>query len=103
MFDPDREPHVARRDTCGELVFGCQLLMRRGGRMDGKRACIADIRDMIEELQRIDEFAASLDPALELEANQRAVTAFEICVCATAELAALRTREDDVRDRTDAC
>ena len=56
--------------------------------MDGKRACIADIRDMIEELQRIDEFATSLDTALELEANQCAVTAFEISVRATAELAA---------------
>ena len=92
MFDADGEPHVAGRDAGGELVFGRQLLMRRRSRMNGKRACIADIRDMIEEFQRIDEFAASLDTALELEANECAITAFEISVRATAELAVLRVQ-----------
>ena len=37
--------------------------------MNGKRAGIADVCDMIEQLQIVDEFAAGLFAFLELEAN----------------------------------
>ena len=51
MFDADGEPHVAGRDAGGELLLGRQLLMRRRGGMDGERARVADVGDMIEQLR----------------------------------------------------
>ena len=46
--------------------------------MDGERARIADIGDVIEELQRVDELAPRLLAALELEADEAALPALEI-------------------------
>ena len=64
MLDSDGQPHVARRDAGGELLLGIELLMCSRGRMDRQRACIADIGDVIDELERVDEPAAGLDAAL---------------------------------------
>ena len=57
MLDADREPHVARRHAARQLLGRAQLRVGRAGRMDGEAAHIADIGDVIEELQRIDEIA----------------------------------------------
>ncbi len=51
MLDADRETNVARRHAGGELLIGGELLMRGRGRMDGERARIADVGDVIEQLQ----------------------------------------------------
>ena len=56
--------------------------------MNGERARVADVGDMIEKLERVDELAPCLDAALELEADEAAVAAFEIGVGAAARLAA---------------
>jgi hypothetical protein len=44
--------------------------------MDRERARVADIGDMIEKLERVDELASRLDAALKLETDQPAVAAF---------------------------
>ena len=98
MFEADGEAHVAGRDAGRELLLGRQLLMRGRGRMNGERARVADVGDMIEKLERVDELAPRLDAALELEADQAAVAAFEIGVGAAAGLARLQAGEDDVGD-----
>ena len=49
--------------------------------MDRKRAVIADIGDVIEHAQRVDEGFASLQPALVLEAQQRACTTIKVLFC----------------------
>ena len=78
VLDADRQTHVAVGDAGREPVFGRQLRVRRGRRMDGERAGIADIGDVIEELQRVDEAAAGLLPSGNLEADQAAETAVQI-------------------------
>src|ERR1700728_3165811 len=97
MFDSDRKPHVAGRDASRELLACRQLLVCSRGRMDRERACVADVRHMVEKLERIDEFATRFDSALELESDQAAVAALEVCVGASARLARLQPGEDDVR------
>src|ERR1700735_4640399 len=96
MFEANREAHVAGCDAGCELLLGRQLLMRGGGRMDGERARVADVGDMVEEFERVDELAPRRAPTLRLEANQAAVAAFEIGISATAWLACLQAGEDDV-------
>ena len=64
MFEANREAHVAGCDAGCELLLGRQLLMRGGGRMDGERARVADVGDMVEEFERVDELAPRLDPPL---------------------------------------
>ena len=46
--------------------------------MDREAARVADIGDVIEELQRVDEAPPRLAPARELEADEAAVAALEI-------------------------
>src|SRR5580704_9592612 len=98
MFEADGKAHVTGRDAGRELLVGGQLLMRSRGWMNGERACVANIGDMVEKLERVDELAPCLDTALELEPHQAAVTAFEIGVGAAAGLSRLQAGEDDVSD-----
>ena len=72
------------------------LLMRGRGRVNGERAGVANIGDMVEKLERVDELAPCLDAALELEADEAAVAAFEIGIGAAAGLARLQAGEDDL-------
>jgi hypothetical protein len=67
--------------------------------MDGERARVTDVGDVIKELQRVDELATGLDAALKLKSDKRPVASFKIGVGATAKLSALQSRENDVRDR----
>ena len=55
--------------------------------MDGERARVANIGDVVEELERVDELSPRLDAAFELEADQPAIAALEIGVGAPAGLA----------------
>src|SRR5580704_5658589 len=66
--------------------------------MNSERARVADVGDMVEKLERVDELAPCLDAALEFEADETTVTAFEIGVGAAARLPCLQAREDDLRD-----
>ena len=75
--------------------------------MDGETPRIADIGEVIKELQRIDEAPAGLLAALELKADESAVAAFQILVGALAEHARLHLAEEHnrvaaLRDRLEA-
>ena len=78
MLDADRQAHVALGHARGELLLGQELRVGRRRRMDGERACVADVGDVVEELQRVDEFAPRLLAALDLEADQAALPAAKI-------------------------
>ena len=60
VLDADRQPDISRRHAARELILRAQLRMRGAGRMDRQRAHIADIGDVIEQLQRVDEARAGL-------------------------------------------
>ena len=62
MLDTDRQPDIAFGDAGRGLVLGREL--RMGGRrgMDGEAARVADIGDVIEELERVDEAPPRLAP-----------------------------------------
>src|ERR1700729_3017158 len=98
MFEANREAHVTGRDAGRELLVRRQLLMGGRGRMNGKRARVANVGDMVEKPERVDELASCLYATLELEPDKAAVAAFEIGVGASAVLARLQAGEDDTRD-----
>src|ERR1700722_6772451 len=98
VFEADRKAHVTGRDAGRELLVRRQLLMRSRRWMNGERACVADVGDMVEKFERVDELTPRLYAALEFEADQAAVTALKIHVSASAGLACLQAGKDDVRD-----
>ena len=57
MLDADRQAHIAVVDAGRELLLGRELRMRGRGGMDRQAARVADIGDVVEQLQRIDERA----------------------------------------------
>ena len=73
MLDADGEPHIAVGDASPMLLLARQLRMRGGRGMDRQRPDIADIGDVVDHLEIVDERAAGVPPALELETDQRAV------------------------------
>ena len=78
MLQPDREAHIARRDAGCRLLFFRKLRVGGRRRVDGEAAGIADIGDVEEQLQRVDEGPPRLLAAREFEADQRAVAAVQI-------------------------
>src|SRR6185312_984876 len=78
MLDADRQAHIAGGDA-GCRLFGLgKLGVCSAGRMDRQAARIADIGDVIEHLQRIDEAAAGIGTPGELEAQQAALPARQV-------------------------
>src|SRR3984957_7340989 len=72
VLDANRQPHIAGRHTGRRLFRFGQLRVRRAGRMDRQAACVTNVGDVIEQLQRSDEFRAGIDPAGEFETDQTA-------------------------------
>src|SRR3546814_7621139 len=66
--------------------------------MDGQAARVAEVGDVVEQLQRIDEAAARGGAAGQLEADQAAEAALQIGVGAAPALAVLQRREDHLDD-----
>src|SRR6516164_9608827 len=66
--------------------------------MDRQAARIADIGDVVEHLERIDETTPGLAPALQLETDEPSITAVEIGIGTTPRLAAHLARVDDAND-----
>ena len=89
MLYADREADVIIRNAGCKPILGRQLRMCRCRRMDGKTARVADIGDVVEELQPVDEAPACLAPACQFEADKAAVSAAEIFVGALSVRAAL--------------
>jgi hypothetical protein len=61
-----------------QLFFCAQLLMGGRGRMDREGPSAADVGDVVEKLDRVDEPPARLDPAVELEPDESAAAALQI-------------------------
>src|SRR3984893_6895016 len=80
MLDAYRKAHISLADTGLQLVFWRQLRMRGGCRVDRERADVTDVGDVINELQAVDELAASVLTTAELETDQGAVAALKIGV-----------------------
>ena len=78
MLDADRQPDIVVGHAGRLLLLGRELRVGGGRRMDGERARVADIGDVIEELERVDELAPRLLAALDLEPDQAAQPALEI-------------------------
>src|SRR5688500_16177362 len=72
VLESDREAHQTRGDAGGELLLRGELRVRRGGGVDDERAHVADVGQVAEEAERVDELAPGLDAALELERQDRA-------------------------------
>ena len=85
MLEADGQPHIAVGDAGRVLLLRRELRMRGGRRMDGQAARVADIGDVIEQLQRIDEAAAGFLAARQLEADEPAIAALEIFIGALAD------------------
>src|SRR5258707_928251 len=75
--------------------FGPRVRVRGARGMDRQRAGIADIGDMIEQLERVDEARARLVPFAQLEADQAAEAALEIDVGAPVLLGVVVQRRID--------
>src|ERR1700759_5232629 len=89
---------MAFRNTGLELLLRGQLRVCRGRRVDRERARVADICDMVKHLQRVDEPAAGLAAAPELETQQGAVAALEIGIGTAFGLTAHLARKDHLGD-----
>lgn len=57
--------------TCGLLLFRRQLRMGGGGRVDDQRARVADIGEMREELQSLDQLLSGFISTLDAEGEDR--------------------------------
>jgi hypothetical protein len=51
ILDPDGDPHHVGRSARGLLLFGGQLPVGGGGRMDDQAPRVAEIGDMAEDLE----------------------------------------------------
>ena len=98
MFEADGEAHIAGRHAAGDLRFFRKLRMGRRRRMNGEAARIADIGDMVEEFQRVDEAASRIQPALEFKAEQGAIAALQIFIGAFTRFACLLRRVNHLCD-----
>jgi len=78
VFEADRQAHVVLRHAGRELFFGPELGMGCRRRMDRERSRVAYVGDVIEELQGVDELAARVLAALDLEADETALPAAQI-------------------------
>ena len=61
--------------------------------MDREAARVADIGDVVEHLQRVDEAPPGIDAALQLEADQPAIAALQIGIGAAPRLALHQARD----------
>ena len=55
VLDANREPHIARRHTRSQEFFFVELAVGGATRVDRQAARVTDVRDVVEQLQVIDE------------------------------------------------
>src|SRR5690606_35703108 len=98
MLDADRQAHITFGHAGLLLLVGRQLRMRSRRREDGKRAYIADIGDVVDHLQRVDEALARRAAAFQLETEKAAIAALEVGLAPALRFRVLvRAGEDDAR------
>src|SRR5262249_39077282 len=71
-LDADRQPHQLLADAGSLELLGIHLLMRGARRVDHQRLGVADIGEMADHAQGLDELAACGAPALDAERDDRA-------------------------------
>src|SRR6202158_6568308 len=79
-FQSDRQPNHFRRNTSGALLFFVQLTMRRRRRMNDQRLGIADIGQMREELDRLDESHAGRGAAFNAKGKDASRTLWKVAL-----------------------
>ena len=72
VFDANAQTDEIRADTRGSLLLIRKLAVRGAGRMNGQRLGIAQVSDVTDEFQAIDEFRPGLATAFNAEAQHRA-------------------------------
>ena len=75
VLDADREPDQSSGHAGGHELVGGQLGVGRGGVVDRQRLGVADVGQVAEQLQRLDEPRAALAAGLQPEGHQAAVAA----------------------------
>jgi hypothetical protein len=93
VLNSDGKSNVAFGDASPRLLLGCELRMCRTGGVNGERTGVADIRDVIEHLEAVNEFETGIAAASKLEADQATVAALQMCVGAALRLASHQARE----------
>jgi len=68
---------IRRSPSCASSA-NCEWVV--GGGVDGEAARVADIGDVVEQFERVDEFPARDGASRQFEAEQRAIAALEIFV-----------------------
>ena len=76
ILDPDRQPHEVGGDTGGLLLRFVELLVCGRCRMNGERLGIANVGEVTEQLEAIDELTSGFESAFEAESDQRGVGAW---------------------------
>src|SRR5271168_340405 len=89
VLDADGEADVTVGHARREPILRRELRMRGRCGMDREAARVADIGDVIQQLQRVDEAPARLAAAREFKTDEPAVTALEIFARALAADAGL--------------
>ena len=79
--ESDGDSDHLRLNSRGALLVGCELLMCGGGRVNHKASRVADIREVREHLEGIDELLACFESALEAERENGAGTLREVLLC----------------------
>src|SRR3989440_12701093 len=78
VLDANAEPDHLGPDAGLALLFLRHLAVGGGGRMAGQRFGIAHVDEALDEPQRVVEFLAGFEPALDPEGQERARAASEI-------------------------
>ena len=78
VFDADAEPNHLWSHPGLALFFNRHLPMGSRGRMAGQRFSVTQIDETLEQLERVVELLAGLEPSLDPEGDQRAGPAAEI-------------------------
>src|SRR5690606_21101243 len=76
----EAEADVVGLDAGGNLLGGLQLTVGGGGRMNGKDLGVADVGEVAEKLEVVDDAHGALVARLHPEAKQTAVAAGEVLV-----------------------
>jgi hypothetical protein len=75
VLDADRQPHEVLRHAGVVELLGGELRVRRGRVVDRQRLGVADVGEVAEQLQRLDEPPAAVASGRDAEADQAAVAA----------------------------
>ena len=67
VFDADGESDELGRNAGGKQLLLAELRVGGGRRVDRERLCVADVGEVFEELEGVDEFCSRRGTALDAE------------------------------------